>query len=426
MGSSLEERLRKGIEPALYKCRVIPQARKAQERAVRAIRERGHASVVFIASSLPMWRAQKLFDLLRADARFDVHLALYPFASFQQAQKQEAMAELAAYCNANALPFVDLSGEQQPGEALKRQLNPDILFYPQPYNFLFGNDLDATFFPESLICYIPYSIRTSTGEWVYRTHLNEIAWRLYYASDLHRKEAERILYNKGRNIRVTGDLMMDILREPAATDVWKPQDRPKKRIIWAPHYSINDNGPLHRNSFTWLSTGIARIARQYEDRIQVAFKPHPRLLSELYAHPLWGKEKADAYYRCWAEGENSQLVTGSYVDLFKTSDAMIHDSGSFSVEYHFTGKPVMFTTYDLDAALEGQNELGQESILAHYLGQSEDDIVSFIENVVLGGYDARKEVRDTFLKTYLPASGNGTVAEAIYRDILDGLGFDAQ
>ena len=163
------------------------------------------------------------------------------------------------------------------------------------------------------------------------------------------------------------------------------------------------------------------VARQYEDRIQVAFKPHPRLLTELYAHPLWGKEKADAYYRCWAEGGNSQLVTGSYVDLFKTSDAMIHDSGSFSVEYHFTGKPVMFTTYDLNAALEGQNELGQESILAHYLGQSEDDIISFIENVVLGGYDARKEVRDTFLKTYLPASGNGTVAEAIYRDILDGL-----
>ena len=67
MGSPLEEKLRKRIEPALYKCRVIPQARKAQECAVRAIRERGHASVVFIASSLPMWRAQKLFDLLRAD-----------------------------------------------------------------------------------------------------------------------------------------------------------------------------------------------------------------------------------------------------------------------------------------------------------------------------------------------------------------------
>ena len=424
MGASLEERLRKGIEPALYRCRFLPQARKAQERAVRAVWACGHASVVFIVSSLSMWRAQKLFDLLRADVRFDVHLALCPFASFQEAHRQQAMEELAAYCRANDLPFIDLSGEEHPGEELKLRLHPDILFYPQPYNFLFGNDLDAPFFPESLICYIPYSIRTSTGEWVYRTHLNEIAWRLYYASDLHRKEAERILYNRGRNIRVTGDLMMDILREPAANDVWKPQDRPKKRIIWAPHYSICENGPLHRDSFTWLSATVARLAEEYQDRVQFAFKPHPRLLSELYAHPGWGQERADAYYRFWAEGANTQLVTGAYVDLFKTSDAMIHDSASFSVEYHFTGKPVMFTTHDLDASLAGQNELGKQGILAHYIGQSEEDIVSFIENVVLGGFDFHKEVRANFLDTYLPVSGSGSVAEAIYRDILEGLEFE--
>ena len=424
MGASLEDRLRKCMEPALYKCRIIPRARKAQRRNVQAIRAHGHATVVFIISSLSMWRAQKLFALLQADARFDVSLALYPFSSFQRAQKEKAVAELTAYCVENGIPFLDLSGERHPGEALKRRLHPDILFYPQPYNFLFENDLDAAFFPESLVCYIPYSIRTSSGEWVYRGRLNEIAWRLYYASDILRKEAEHYLYGKGYNIRVTGDLMMDTLTDTDAQDVWKPQDAPKKRVIWAPHFSIVDAGQLHRDSFSWLSDCMSRIAETYQDRVQFAFKPHPRLLSELYAHPAWGKEKADAYYRRWEEGPNTQLVTGSYVDLFKTSDAMVHDSGSFSVEYHFTGKPVLFTTRDLDASLANQNELGREGIRAHYIGRDEQDIVSFIEDAVLGGRDPRKAVRTAFIDTYLRPAGNGSVAENIYHDLLSGLGFN--
>ena len=424
MSISREERLRKSIEPALYKCLTIPQARRRQRRTVRTIRTRGHASVVFIVSSLPMWRAQGLYALLHADARFDVHLALYPFSSYGEAQKRQAMAELSAHCADNGLDFVDLSGEEHPGEALRRRLHPDILFYPQPYNHLYANDLDARNFPESLVCYIPYSIRTSAGEWVYRSWLNETAWRLFYASDIHRREAAEVLYNKGSNIRVTGDLLMDTLTAPAGKDVWKPQDTPKKRIIWAPHFSIVDAGMLHRDSFSWLSECMPRIAARYRDCVQFAFKPHPRLLTELYAHPDWGKEKADAYYRAWETGANTQLVTGSYVDLFKTSDAMIHDSASFTVEYHFTGKPVLFTTRDLDASLKGQNALGQAGILAHYPGRSEQDIVSFIDFVVLSGNDPKKEERAAFVASCFRPSGKGSVAQTIYQEILNGLGFN--
>ena len=424
MGASVEERLRNSLEPLLYRCLTIPQARRRQRRTVRTVRTRGHASVVFIVSSLPMWRAQGLAALLRADARFDVRLALYPFAAFDAAQKEKAMAELAAWCGGNGVDYIDLSREEHPGAALRRQFHPDILFYPQPYNGLYLNDLDARFFPDSLVCYIPYSIRTSAGEWVYRNHLNETAWRLYYPTELHRKEASAVLYNRGSNIRVTGDLIMDTLAAPAANDCWKPQDTPKKRVIWAPHFSIADTGQLHRDSFSWLSACMPRIAEQYRDRVQFAFKPHPRLLSELYAHPDWGKEKADAYYRAWEEGANTQLVTGSYVDLFKTSDAMIHDSASFTVEYHFTGKPVLFTTRDLDAAMKGQNALGQAGILAHYVGKSEQDIVSFIDDVVLTGNDPRKEARASFVASYFRPTEHASVAETVYQDILTGLGFD--
>ena len=39
---------------------------------------------------------------------------------------------------------------------------------------------------------------------------------------------------------------------------------------------------------------------------------------------------------------NAQMVDGRYIEVFKHSDAMIHDCGSFSLEYFYAHKPMMF------------------------------------------------------------------------------------
>lgn len=420
----LEQRIRKWIEPVQYRFLIIPRAVRGQRKRLKTIQENKQARVVFIVSSLPMWRAQKVYELLRQDARFVIHMALYPFSTFEKAQQESAMRELRDYCREHDMPYIDLSGVSNPGAQLKKDLQPDIVFYPQPYNHLFENDLDCPFFADTLNCYLPYSFRTSSAPWAYRTYLNDTAWRLFYPTDAHRKEASQVLYNKGRNIRITGDPIIDVFSEPMKVDVWKPQDQKKKRVIWAPHFSIKNTGMLYRDSFTWLSKCMWEIAEKYQDKIQFVFKPHPRLLSELYSFDGWGKERADAYYAKWANGMNTQLVTGPYIDLFKGSDAMIHDSGSFSVEYHFTGKPVLFTTKDVNVSIAGQNELGREGILAHYLGASEADIIAFIEDTVLEGKDPRKADRAAFYEKYLRPPGGHTVAENIYREIVTGLGFE--
>ena len=410
------ETVRRKIEPAYYKLVLIPGARRRQRIRIKEIRKRGSARVTFIVSSRPMWRFQPLYDLLQRDSRFHVDIALFPFSNFSETEKDESITELRSFFTGRSIPFCDLSHEREPGRVLRLMCNPDILFYPQPYNHFFRNDLDSPFFEDCLISYIPYAMLTANESWAYKTHLNNIAWRLFYSSESRRKEAAAVLYNHGKNIRVSGEIMADVFSEPPCCEVWKPGNY-KKRIIWAPHFSISDGGWMHRNSFIWLHRFMWEVAVNYQDRIQFAFKPHPRLLTELYNHPDWGKEKADAYYKQWAEGVNTQLVTGSYIDLFKESDAMIHDCGSFSVEYHYTGNPVMFTTRDLDAALSNQNDLGRAGILAHYIGGSEANILSFIEDVVLSGADPRKQDRVLFYEKYLRPPGGKSVAENIYQEI---------
>ena len=166
---------------------------------------------------------------------------------------------------------------------------------------------------------------------------------------------------------------------------------------------------------------MLELARKHRDDLQIAFKPHPRLLSELYRHPDWGKEKADEYYRQWSEGYNTQLETGGCIDLFMTSDAMVHDSGSFAVEYHYTLKPVMYVTHDLDALLATQSELGKATYKIHHIGHDMSEVESFVNDVVIGGHDDLRSWREWFYTEYLLPPGGKTVAQNVVDDLVYSL-----
>jgi CDP-glycerol glycerophosphotransferase (TagB/SpsB family) len=158
---------------------------------------------------------------------------------------------------------------------------------------------------------------------------------------------------------------------------------------------------------------------KYKDKVQFAFKPHPQLKPALYKHKDWGKERTDAYYKAWEEGDNSTFVAGAYIDLFKSSDGMIHDSHSFTVEYLYVGKPVMFmTNYDRESQC---NAVGKKAFAAHYHGTSRDDIQHFIEDVVIGGQDTMVEKRHAFYNDILVPPNGRSVAENIINEITTAL-----
>ena len=423
MEIALTKWFRRKIEPLQYRLFLIPRATIMQQRKIRQIRKKGCAKVVFLVSSLPMWKFQPLFDILRNDSRFHVSIVIHPFPFSPEKQCLDTK-QLVDFFSSNGIPFLNLHGVTKPGTMLRETLQPDIIFYPQPYLNFLNNDLDCQSFLDKLLCYIPYAALTSREIWAYKNLLNNVAWRIFYPSETQKKEASNVLYNRGKNIRITGEYISDLFRNSPGADPWKKQPCPKKRIIWAPHYSLHDEGLLHRNSFVWLSQTMLDIALRYKDKVQFSFKPHPRLLQSLYEMPEWRKERTDDYYRIWRDGENTQLDTGSYIDLFRYSDAMIMDSSSFTVEYHYTGKPFLFTTQNLDAELEHLNTFGREAILAQYISDSISGIIDFIEKTVLCGVDPKKSERESFYRKHLCPPNGHSVSENIYNEILIGLGFE--
>lgn len=380
---------------------------------VRRLRRKERINVVFFAMSLPMWRHQHLYEKMAIHSRFNPTIVILPSCSYAEEQQTSDVKGLKEYFDSKKIPYV--LGIQDNGSTyeVRRNLSPDILFYPQPYWGMFIDDLTYNNFYDKLLCYTPYAFWTSKDEWSYAQALQKMAWKLFYSTELHRIDAVKYSPVKDSNVDVVGYPTSDDFLHSEHHDVWKPQLSPKKRVIWAAHFTIFPGGYLNQSNFLWMAEFMLDIARKYQNKVQFVFKPHPRLYTELVKHPDWGESKAAEYYHLWETMENTQIETGEFIDLFMTSDAMIHDCGSFSVEYHYSGNPVLYVATDFERQLEEKNDFGKLAMNQHYVGRKKEDIIEFIESVVLGGNDPMKEGRVQFKKDYLLPPNGKSVADNI-------------
>lgn len=379
----------------------------------RILRHKKTINVVFFAASVSMWRYQHIYELMSRCPRFKVDIIIQPASAYNESQKHADVKALKDFFTSKDIPFILAEKEDGGYIDIRKELSPDVLFYPQPYNNFYPYEISYNRFYDKLLCYIPYAFWDCKGKWSYDQPLHRMAWKLFYPTYMHKKDAEYYSFRKGKNMDIVGYPTADDFSSSVRTDIWKPQDKKKKRIIWAPHFTVVYDGLLMQSNFLWMSSVMLEIVQEYNDRIQFVFKPHPRLYSELCKHPDWGEARAKDYYKKWEAFANTQIETGEFVDLFMTSDAMIHDCGSFSVEYHYSENPVMYIAQDFEGQLTEKNDFGKIAMNLHYVGKDKQDIINFIENIVLKEDDPMKPERQQFKREYLLPLNGKTVAENI-------------
>lgn len=360
------------------------------------IRRKKIIKVAFVLSDLGKWKTESLFLAMMNHARFQPTILIIPYLKHDN----NTLNLLCEYIKNKGYNFKVLNNSQKISDILKA----DIIFYQESYQTIlhrkyhFKNNLN------SLFCYVGYGFHTNNNSWILNQPLKNFCWQLYYENDVALKGVSQHMTNKGRNCIVTGLPMTEVFLTPIAnfSNPWKKQSKRKIRIIWAPHHTIIDDLGIYKSTFLTYCDYMLDLASKEKDTIQIAFKPHPVLINKLYK--LWGKEKTDNYYSLWEKGENTQLVLGEYVPLFMYSDAMIHDCGSYTVEYHYTKKPVMYLIKD-DMVGYGLNKFGKMAFDLHYKGRNVEDINIFINNILIGN-DELKEAREHFYNDYLlPQNG---------------------
>jgi len=395
-----------------------------QRRYLKNLKDKEVINVVFFPMNIAMWKYQHLYDLLREDKRFRLYVFLAPSTTFSFEARCSDLQGMRAYFNEHSVPFVDYELEKgkEPIDVFS-VVEPDVLFYVQPYQKSIDECYCFLRFKNRLLCHVPYAFLTR-GQKYYsnNTIFNNIAWKLYYPTEHSKSLAQINAYNHGRNVKVVGYPSADDYVLPAKADPWKVKDKSLKRIIWAPHFTIvNDLGFAQVSNFLNMSEFMRQLAFDYSDKIAIAFKPHPRLYSELVKHPVWGEKRTKEYYDFWENGSTTQLETGDFVDLFKESDALIHDSGSFTIDYLYFNKPILYDNPDIETAKKTANETGKKAYDVHYRVTCNEDVKHFIDDVVLAGHDTMKAQREEFFQHYLLPPSGKSVAQNIYDDMVKSI-----
>jgi len=392
--------------PACLRWRVA-RVRKAQERKIEQICSQETCRVVFFLQTPSVWKYDALYWKLAKSEKFKPLVVVSPYNVHLNYDKQECfrvMKQTEEFAQESGYNYVSAyDWKAHKWRNIKKQYCPDVVFFTKPYK----DTLPAYHiynFLDTLTLYMPYGINLLTNfHNNYELPFHSLLWKFLLETEFQRQYAEAYEKSHGDNVEIVGTLSEEKLMQAdyEPKDVWKLQAKEKKRIIWAPHHTVDYL--FNFSNFLNYCEDMLRLAEKYKDDIQIAFKPHPVLKFKLIN--IWGLEKTEEYYNRWANLENGQIEQGEYIDLFKTSDALIHDCGSFTGEYLYTRKPLLFQIRD-NKVKDEFNSFGQMCLEQHYLAYSIEETEQFIREVVIAGKDPKKAEREQFYKQYLyPADG---------------------
>lgn len=405
-----------------YEMKLIKAQPELHSRAIEKIRAKnGPINVVFFAIFDSVWKYDELYKLMDKDSRFNPTILVCPVVNYgrdNMLSNMEKCYNLFIQRGYNVIRSYNKISDIYVD--VRKELKPDIIFYTNPYEGLIDDRYYITQFNDILTVYVSYAFPNSINLNLSQDILlHNLVWKRYLENLSEVQDAYKVSRNNAKNVCYTGYPGIDrfINKNESFSDVWKIKDKKIKRIIWAPHHSIKDYALVNYSTFLNYYDFILEMTVKYKDQIQIAFKPHPLLKNRL--NILWGEEKTKEYYAKWDNLPNGMLNDSAYEDLFITSDAIIHDCGSFIGEYLFTKKPAMFLSNGIPFNKQ-YNESAQKCLDNYYIGMNHADIENFIKDLI-NGNDPIKEKREEFFNRELLPPNGKLASENIIDDIVKEL-----
>lgn len=396
---------------ALYRWLWLP-------RTTLSKRNKQKLRVVFLPMNVAMWRYEYVYRRMLEDPRFEPLIVtapriIQPRESYVLEQRE--MLEYFKGKGHNVIAGFDESNGRWIDLA---EMRPDLIFYTQPYDGMLPASFEYWHNLSSLICFTPYSFQFSKIGWNWDNALQNYAWLHFLPLAHHIQLCREFSRIRAENAVSVGyffeEQYQEELKNTKLVDQrWRNDSR--KRIIWAPHHSLKKDSTFATSAFLDICDDMLALRERFKNKVIFAFKPHPMLRNNLYE--IWGRERTDAYYADWASSKDSFFDDGEFVSLFAGSDAMIHCSGSFIVDYIYTGKPVQYY-YCKERIAPDFGEIGDESLNAHYSAHTPQDVERFIQDVVMDGNDYMRDQRESVYQNHLTTQCGKLFSENVVDAIL--------
>lgn len=399
--------------------RILQLRRKIK---LKKIRNKGKCRVLFVCPDKNVFALKELYEVLIRNQKFECVIGVPIYNHLDKNIGTDNLKYLATkkYFEDQGINAVLLGEDRISIKKSIKNINADIIFF------------NSTMAVQSVIDIFHLSMKKITIYVSYGFFLTALQNEQFNTKDINRFDylfwetpltlcmSKKYSYNLGGNSFYLGYPKLDKLKMVSVKNnepPWKPQKTIKKKIIWAPHHSIenNSNSAYGFSCFLVLAEFMLDCTKKYKDQVQFAFKPHPLLKHRLYKTEGWGKLRTDEYYSEWIKRENCQLEMGDYDYLFIFSDGMIMDSISFICEYAVVNKPNLFTIKD-DSILNKFNELGKKAfdMTLYKTGNNlKQDVINFIETIIIHEKDPIKNERAKFVKEELKLPFGNSASENI-------------
>lgn len=382
--------------------------------------------VAFIVYSSSEWQCEGLYRAMEEDEKFEPYIVVCAYGHGTEESIRNTYINTCAYFRKAKSYHIEYMGYCSRWVENRLLNRFDILFYFIHYRTCMvpycTNMICQSI--SKLVVHIPYGIYQVNGrDNIYETSpLFKMCWKHYESNSLiadYTRSKERL---KGYNIVVSGVVKLDGIADTSIDkrNVWKGEA--KLKLIWAPHFNlqIGMNGTFHENYRWFYETA------KNNPEISWVVRPHPRMEWGVIEYGVFeSEEEYRKYLMEWDKLPNACVIAdGDYLDIFVTSDAMIHDSVSFTGEYMRTGHPQLRLLSERQRPL---NIMGKKIAEAVYSvrGNDYEAIENFIMNVVNGidpGYETRKKILTEYLLSETERRGL-SVASYIMEDMKGSLCF---
>lgn len=381
------------------------QAQKNYSIILKRLRNKYNSNqkikVVFIVSENQKWSYQRLYELLDNSDKFEpiVLISLLIQVHDGRDTTRNNLEDNYNFFKSRGMnvDFLYKDGNYSDLESF----NPDIVFYDQQW------DMPKKYMPNQVSKYA-LALYSSYGyevlDYIYN-YTNKFHIYLYGYFIEHKLNLKRYkTYSKfaQKNCVIIGYPKIDEYTEASAQNndsVWKNPE--KIKIIYAPHHSFDNL--LHGATFMDNYKFILDLAKSYPETTWI-FKPHPRLNFALLKTGLMNEEEIENYYNEWRK-IGVVYTQGGYINIFKTSDAMITDCLSFLAEYLPSKKPVIRLMKKDAIPL---NDLGEHISSQYYETYDNEELQKVFDEVVIEGKDYKKDARlkiiDEIIDYNYPAS----------------------
>jgi hypothetical protein len=336
--------------------------------------QKGQLRVGFVVCDPSKWSAGPLFSLLASDPAFRCvfHLALSDTArrlpsSDRRAEFERLGTFFSTIGPLGAALYSPATDRIHPPTVL----DCDLAIIQQPWGM---QDLPRRLLHQGVLsAYVHYGYPIISNDIMQfgLPDFHGFLWAYVAASEMHR---EMVVDGTSApfSVIVAGHPKLDTYLTPAPSRNeiahWpRPAEEARRRVIYAPHHTLD--GTLNMATFAWSGAVMLELARANPE-VDFLLKPHPNLALAMKREGEG--QRFAAWVRAWSDLPNAATYeSGNYFGLFRTSDLLITDSGSFLAEYLPTGAPILRLTRP-DAA--PMNRAGEALVPAFYTAATAEEL----------------------------------------------------